>query len=70
MALNAALRRPSQLLGAHAAAALKAYQMSVEEFNRELGSRAEESVSMGGVLGAGNDATESFLGMKRKRPEL
>ncbi len=66
MALNAALKRPSQLLGAQAATSLKAYQMSIEEFNRELDSLDEEG---GRVLRAGPETIEPFLGMKRKRQE-
>lgn len=67
VALNAALRRPTQLLGARAAAALHTYQMSIDNFDRELGSLTEEGyVSVGGT---GNDAIEPFLGMKRKRQE-
>ncbi len=66
VALHAALRHPSQLLGSHGAAALKAYQTSMEEFDRELGSLSDgDGLSLSGTVGV--EALGQLLGMKRKR---
>ena len=68
VALHAALKHPSQLLGSHGAAALKAYHARIEEFNKELGALpSKEGQTLMDVAPGDVESQVSYLGIKRKR---